>query len=175
MFSDPVKIVEQCGVLPGMDVVDLGVGSGHYSMALAKALLSSGRVYAVDVQKEMLVRLKNQANREGFYNIEIIWGDVEKPGGTKLRDFSVDFAILGNTLFQFDDRKSAVQEIKRILKPGGLVAVVDWTDSFGGIGPEAKAVVKKEQAVELFEKAGMHLDKEISAGSHHYGLLFKKL
>src|SRR3989344_4602935 len=117
MFSDPVKIVEQCGVLPGMDIADLGSGSGHYTMAMAKALLSSGRVYAIDVQKDLL------------------------------------------------------DEIRRILKPGGRAVVVDWTDSFGGIGPKQEAVVKKEKALEMFEKAGMHLDKEISAGAHHYGLL----
>ena len=161
--------------MPGMDIADLGSGSGHYTMAMAKALLSSGRVYAIDVQKDLLVKLKNQANREGFYNVEIIWGDVEKAGGTKLRDFSVDLVILGNTLFQIENKKNIVDEIRRILKPGGRAVVVDWTDSFGGIGPKQEAVVKKEKALEMFEKAGMHLDKEISAGAHHYGLLFKKL
>ena len=52
---------------------------------------------------------------------------------------------------------------------------MDWADSFGGIGPQPKMVVKKETAMTMFDKAGFHLDKEISAGSHHYGMIYKKL
>jgi hypothetical protein len=61
------------------------------------------------------------------------------------------------------------------LKVGGRALVVDWSDSFGGIGPEPKKVVTKIAAQEMFEKNGFHLDREINAGSHHYGLIFKKL
>jgi arsenite methyltransferase len=175
MFSDPQKVIESSGILPGMDIADLGSGSGHYSMAAAKALLSSGRVYAIDAQKELLSKLKNNANGEGLHNVEVIWGDIEKPNGTKLRDSSVDMAFLCNVLFQLEDKSNIGKEIVRILKPGGRVLVVDWADSFGGIGPKPNMVVKKEKAMEMFEKLGFHMDKEIKAGAHHYGLIYKKL
>jgi len=175
MFSDPQKNVEQCGIQAGMEIADLGAGSGFYTISAAKALISTGRVYAVDAQKDLLTKIKNTAVSQGLYNVEGIWGDIEKPNGTHLREGSIDLALLSNILFQLDDKQATMNEVKRILKVGGRALVVDWSDSFGGIGPEPKKVVTKIAAQEMFEKNGFHLDREINAGSHHYGLIFKKL
>lgn len=175
MFSDPEKIVEQCGIQVGMEIADLGAGSGFYTVAAAKALISTGRVYAVDLQKDLLTKIKNTAVSQGFYNVEIIWGDIEKPNGTHLRDGTIDLAFLTNILFQLDHKQDALNEVKRILKPGGRVLVVEWSDSFGGLGPEPKKIVPQMLTQEMFEKIGFHSDREIDAGSHHYGLIFKKL
>ena len=175
MFSDPLKNIEQCRIQPGMEIADIGSGSGFYTLGAAKALLSTGRVYAIDIQKDLLTKIKNQAAREGLYNVEVIWGDVEKPGGTRLRDASIDLAFLSTILFQLENKKIAVEEVKRILKPGGRVMVIDWADSFGGIGPKPDTVVKKDYVMDLFEKEGFHLEREISVGAHHYGLIYKKL
>ncbi|MBI4155772.1 MAG: class I SAM-dependent methyltransferase [Candidatus Zambryskibacteria bacterium] len=175
MFSDPEKVIEQCGIQAGMTIADLGAGSGRYSMAAAKALASTGKVYAIDVQKDLLSKLKNLAVREGLYNIEVIWGDIDKVNGTKLREASIDLALLCNILFQIESKENIVKEIKRILKPHGRVLVVDWTDSFGGLGPKPEAVVKKETTKEMFQKTGFHLDREIFAGAYHYGMIMKKL
>lgn len=175
MFSDPAKNIQSAGIQAGMAIADLGAGSGFYSLAAAKALMSTGIVYAVDAQKDLLSKIKNNAVREGLYNVEVIWGDIEKLGGTHLRDASVDLALVCNVLFQVEDKKGLLAEVKRILNPGGRVMVVDWTDSFGGIGPHRDAIVKKEAAMDLFEHNGFHLDREITAGQHHYGMIYKKL
>ena len=175
MFSDPVQNIEQCGIQVGQDIADFGSGSGHYSMAAARALLSTGRVYAIDAQKDLLTKLKNTATREGLYNIEVVWGDIEKPNGAKLRDASVDLVLICNLLFQLEDKAATIQEAKRILKPGGRILIVDWSSSFGGIGPKPEDVIKKDKVATMLEKNGFSLDKEISAGAHHYGLIYKKL
>jgi arsenite methyltransferase len=175
MFSHPVTIVEQCGIQAGQEIAEFGSGSGHYSMEVSKALMSTGRVYAVDVQKDLLTKLKNEASRAGLHNIEVIWGNIEKVGGTKLRDSSLDMVFLCNVMFQVEDKKSTMAEIKRVLKPSGKVVLVDWSESFGGIGPTPLMVFGKNEATTLFEKNGFHPEKEISAGSHHYGFIFKKL
>jgi ubiquinone/menaquinone biosynthesis C-methylase UbiE len=175
MFSDPQKNIEQCGIQAGMEIADLGAGSGFYTIAAAKALISTGRVYAVDAQKDLITKIKNSAVAQGLYNVEVIWGDIEKSSGTHLAESSIDLALLSNILFQLEDKQEMINEVKRILKPGGRVLVVDWSDSFGGIGPKPDKVVLKTVTVEMFEKNGFHLDREIDAGSHHYGIIFKKL
>lgn len=177
MFSDPGKIVAECGIQAGMDIADFGSGSGHYSMSAAKALMSTGRVYAIDIQKDLLTKLKNHAVKEGVYNIEVIWGDVEKENGTKLKDASINIVFITNLFFQVDEKDDVLKEAKRILKPNGRVVFVEWVDSFGGIGPKQKSVFKKEKAVPFFEKMGFHMEKDISkyTGEHHYGFIFKKL
>ena len=175
MFSDPVKNIEQCGIVVGESIVDIGAGSGFYTIAAAKALASTGQVYAIDAQKDLLTKLKNQATSEGLYNVEVIWGDIEKLNGTHLKDGTMDLVLLCNVLFQVENKSDTLKEIKRILSPRGRMLVVDWTDAFGGIGPHVNAVVSKETALALCEKEGFSLDHEISAGSHHYGMIFKKL
>ncbi len=175
MFSDPVKNIEALGIQAGMNIVDLGAGSGFYTRACAKALISTGKVFAVDAQKDLLTQLKNTATREGLYNVEVVWGDIEKLNGTHLRDSSMDIAILSNVLFQVSDRSVTLREAKRVLIPGGRLLLIDWADSFGGIGPKPALLFNKITATELCEKEGFSVEREIDAGSHHYGLLLKKL
>ena len=174
-FSDPKKNIEQCTITQGMIIADLGAGSGFYSIEAAKALNASGRVYAVDVQKDLLARLKNNAQKQGLHNVEVIWGDIEKVGGTHIKDNSIDLVMICNLMFQLGDKKTAVAEIKRILASGGRVLVVDWSDSFGGIGPGKGHVFSKADAESFFESQGFSKEREIQAGSHHYGFLYKKL
>lgn len=175
MFSDPQKNIEQCSIQAGMEIADLGSGSGLYTLFAARALVSTGKVYAIDINKDLLTRLKNQAVKEGLYNVEVIWGDVDKLNGTKLRDYSVDLVLLCNIYFQMENKNEAIKEVKRILKPGGRLLMIDWADSFGGLGPKSDKIVTKTVAMETMQKEGFHLDREISAGAHHYGLIYKKL
>lgn len=175
MFSDPKKNVEQCGIQAGMVIADFGSGSGFYSIEAAKALGGTGRVYAIDVQKDLLVRLHTHAHAEHIHNIDVIWGDIEHVGGTKIADGKIDLVFMCNILFQVQDKKSCVTEAKRLLVPGGRIVVVDWAESFGGIGPHTDQIVSKESALSLFESLGFSKEREISGGAHHYGIIFKKL
>lgn len=174
MFSDPQKNIDQFGLGAGSYVADFGAGSGFYTFAAARAVGSGGRVYAVDVQKDLLTKIKNQAQLISVNNVDIVWADIENLGGTKLRDQSIDAVIAANIFFQLDNKEGACREIKRILKKNGRVLVVDWSSSFGGMGPESSSVFDHSKARELFEKNDFTLDKDITAGAQHYGLIFRK-
>jgi len=156
-------------------VVDFGAGSGAYVFAIAKRLENTGHVYAVDIQQDLLRRIKNDAHRAGFRNVEIVWGDLEHPGGSKIADRHADLVLISNLLFQVEDKRAVLEEARRILKLTGRLAVIDWSDSFGGIGPRKRDVVKKEQAVELCEASGFEVVQEFSAGAHHYGLIARPI
>jgi len=174
VFLDPKKNINQLKIGENMKVADFGAGSGFYSIEMAKELKGEGVVYAIDVQKELLEKIKSTAEKEDLTNIEIIWGDIEKIGGSKLADYSIDIVILSNILFQVEDKNNLLEEIKRVLKQKGQVLVVDWEDSFGGIGPEPGSVFSKESAKNLFEDNNFALEKEFSAGDNHYGFIFIK-
>jgi ubiquinone/menaquinone biosynthesis C-methylase UbiE len=179
-FSDPQTILDRFGVHEGQVIADLGAGSGFYSIAAAKMVGRSGTVYAIEVQEEVLRRLANHAHHERAVNIHSIHADMEQLGGTKIADRTVDSALVCNVLFQVEDKPGFLAEVKRILKPGGRVLVVDWADSFGGTGPQPQYVVKPEKARELFAAGGFTevpaLSASISgsAGDHHYALVFRK-
>ncbi len=173
-FSKPQEIILQMGLRDGMRVVDIGSGVGHYALAAAPIVGEEGRIYAVDVQEAVLKSLKREAVEHGFSNISTIWGDIENQFGTKLKGEVVDAVIIANTLFQLDDKNAAVTEIKRILKPGGIVLVVDWAGCYNSIGPEENRVVEEHVAERLFIDARFHKEKAFRAGPHHYALVFKK-
>ena len=175
MFSDPEKNIEQFDLGKGSYVADFGAGTGFYSFAAARAVGPMGRVYAIDVQKDLLEKLKNEAkDARHLMNIEIVWADLDNLGGTRLRDSSMDAVIIANTLFQIEKKDNTCLEIKRILKSGGRVLLVDWTSSFGNMGPHPKDVLSEEDAKKLFSKCGFKEDREISAGAQHYGIIFRK-
>ncbi len=179
MFADPNKIINQFDLHAGMSVADLGAGTGALSFAAAEKVkggdgLRVGKIYSIEVQKELLHRIKKEAEEKHLTNIEIIWANIEKKGGTKLADHSCDAAIISNVFFQVEDRAGFMAETKRILKPEGRVLLVDWADSFSSMGPSQDMVITKETAQALFAKNGFISEKEIDAGSHHYGIIFRK-
>ncbi len=171
MFSDPSSNLAKLGINDGMRVVDLGAGSGFYSFETAKRVGTSGRVYAVDVQKDLLERLRSAGANQGLRNIEVIWGNAEKIGGTKLREGIADRVIASNVLSQIEKPDSFVLEIKRILKPDGKVLLIDWSE-VSNLSP--KHTVPATTARVLFEKSGFKLDQSFDAGDHHYGMVFMR-
>lgn len=175
-FSDPQTILQAAALREGVRVGDFGTGSGHYAHAAARIVGERGRVFAVDIQKDLLARLKKHAGEEKLRNIEVVWGDIDEVNGSRLAPDSLDFVILANVLFQVEHRKQAALEAARVLKPGGRVLVVDWESSFGGMGPRAGDVLAKRDVEELLEGAGFTRERDISerAGDHHYALVFKK-
>ena len=173
-FSEPQKIVDDFGIREGLTVADLGAGTGFYSVAAAKSVGEHGKVYAVDIQQELLSRIKTVAHDNHLKNIEIVHGDIEHPGGTRLADGLADVAIAANVLFQLEKKENFAREAFRIMKSGARLLLIDWSDSFGGLGPQPEFVVTAPMARELFEKSGFNFASGIVAGDHHYGLIFRK-
>lgn len=175
MLSQPDKNINQLHVDPGMIVADLGAGTGHYSILLAERVGPSGKVYAVDIQKDLLTKLQSEAKAKGIENITLVWGDLDEVNGTTLKESSVDRVVVANTFFQIEDKDSFMKEVHRILKTKGLLLLVEWKDSFNGIGPHSEHIVRSDVARTLFEDAGFVLEKEINVGDYQYGMIFKEI
>lgn len=172
-FAHPARNVVMLEIEPGATVADFGAGSGHYTLELARAVGERGHVYAVDVQPDLLRRIKNEAGRQSLQNIEIIVGDISRRHGTKLRDRSVDMVLMSNILFQTEHKEAALSEGHRILKPGGRLAIIDWSERALGIGPSPRHVYKREEALRDARACNFHFIDHFPAGAHHYGLLFE--
>ena len=151
-----------------MTVVDFGAGSGHYINPAAKLVGENGRVYAVDVQKDLLAAIKSNAEKNGFKNVEIIWTDLEKIESTRLADNSVDKIIISNILFQLEDKETVAREAMRVLKKGGDAAIIEWNELKGG------RQLSKTDCEKIFKETGFNKEKEFEAGDSHYGIIFHK-
>lgn len=177
MFLNPEKIISKLGLLEGHKVADFGAGNGVYSVLSAKKVGLTGRVYAIEVHRELVTTIRNLFKKEGVEKTtEVIWADFEKLLGTKIKDEIIDRAILANTLFLLPDKKGALMEIKRVMKPGSKIMLIDWSDSFDNMGPVPDMVVTSEMARELFEKNGFRFVENVDgAGDHHYGMIFERI
>jgi len=173
MFSSPEQNILKLGLTEGMRIADFGAGTGFYSKACSTRVGPSGKVFAIEVQKDLVKKLETELRNWGISNVECIWGDIERRGGTKLSDNSIDVVIISNVLSLTEDKIGMIEEAGRVLKKGGKVLLIDWTYSFSSDGPKAENLVNEDKARELFEKRGFKLDERINVGANHYGIIFK--
>lgn len=170
----PPQMLEACHLQMSDTVADFGAGSGFMAKALS-SIVTNGNVFAIEINRDLVSRIDHEAKDNGLKNLHPMWGDIEIIGGSKLADESVDFVVLSNILFQLDDKNGALKEAYRVLKPGGRILVVDWSESFAGLGPTNQRVFSKEQAETLMSKDGFtKLSDNLPAGEHHYAIIFKK-
>lgn len=172
MFSNPEKNVAQLGLKEGMKVADFGAGTGLYSKAASFRVGTEGKVYAIEVQKDLVKKLESEVKNWGSSNIECIWGDIESKNGTKIADHTMDAVIVSNVLFQVEDKSGLIDEAKRVLKNDGKILLIDWSESFGGMGPSPDHVINSQKATELFTSRGFKFLENIVVSDHHYGIIF---
>lgn len=116
-------LVKSLKLKPDMVVADIGAGSGVISFLMVDQLGENGRVMAVDVQDEMLDRLKKRAAKRGIKNIVPVKGTQKSPN---LKPASVDLAIMVDVYHEFEFPYEMLREIAKSLKPGGRVAFVEY-------------------------------------------------
>ena len=109
-FLKPNEILNNLELSNDMIAADFGCGTGGWAIPLAKKL-EEGKVYALDIQEEMLSALKSHAQLEKIYNIETRLCDLETENGSGLPENSLDLALLTNILFQIEDKKIVLQEM----------------------------------------------------------------
>ena len=173
MFAHPKDHIEFLDLDQGMKVLDVGSGAGHHAIELARAGGSTGKVFALDVQKELLARIRKEAAEARLHNVEIVWGDIEKRGGTRLQDGVCDRVLVSNVIFQLDHKLQAIEEMKRVLKPAGRVMIIDWKDAMGHEA-HAKMIVTPVEMEHMWTSAGFTKERDFDAGSHHYGIIMRK-
>jgi len=173
-FVEPGVVSTHFHLNAGDTVADFGAGSGYFMEVLAVLVGKEGVVYACEIQKELSIKLGETARSKGLSQVRPMWGDVEDVGGSKIPDGELDAAIVVNTFFQFEDKATALKEILRTLRNGGKLFIVDWSESFGGLGPQPGHVVSEADAKALAEQEGFVFDTSFDAGDHHYGLALRK-
>ncbi|OGD78109.1 MAG: hypothetical protein A2Y64_02755 [Candidatus Coatesbacteria bacterium RBG_13_66_14] len=123
LFYPPRKIVAELGAQAGMRALEVGPGHGTYSLAVARRLGETGKLVAVDIQPEIIERLKRRLEREGVKNVEARTADVNN---LPFPDRAFDLVYLMMVLGEIPDHLGALREFKRVLKPDGRLAVQEW-------------------------------------------------
>lgn len=174
-FVIPEVVVSHFHLHEGDVVADFGAGVGYFIPTLSRLVGSDGRVVACEIQKNLVEKVGTMVRQNGLSNVQALWCDFEVKNGISLKDDSINVGVLVNTFFQIDDKATAIAEFRRVLLPGGVINVIDWSESYSGIGPAPDQVVDKKTTCDWFESEFFVLEREYPAGSHHYGLTFRLL
>lgn len=121
--ENPKKLLEDLKITPGSIIADIGAGSGYYSFKMAKLTGDSGKVLAVDIQKEMLDIIKARSKKESVTNVEPILGGETDP---KLADNSVDLILMVDVYHEFSKPYEMTEKMVKALKPGGRLIFVEF-------------------------------------------------
>ena len=173
-FINPKKILENIGLAAGMFVADFGCGHGYFALPAAKIAGEQGKIFAVDVLAEALEAVKSQAQLQGALNIEVMRGDLEVTGGSKIGTEAVDMVLLHNVLFQSQKKMEILREAKRVLKAGGRLELIEWRPEKNTFGPKEGWRLAVPEAKKLAGDEGFNFEREFDAGEYHFGLIFVK-
>ena len=166
-WQDPEAILEQIDIKPDYVAVDLGCGSGFFTVPLSGKVR---KVYGIDIQKEMLDFLEQKIRNLKIGNIETLLSTKDV---IPLETETVDLLITANTLHEFHDKLRIINEIHRVLKTGAQAVVIDFKKEDTGNGPPVAIRVAQDTAEKLFEEHGFAVVKSRQL-QYHYLLVFRK-
>ena len=124
-IQPPEQLIKRSGIKRGMQVLDLGCGSGAFTPFIARTVGEKGKVYALDIQADMLEQLENKLSmpeNKDIRNIKVIEGNAYK---LPFEDNSLDVVNMVTVLQEIPDRNRALREVNRVLKPAGVLAVTE--------------------------------------------------
>jgi len=167
-------LAQTLGMKNGDRVADLGAGGGLFTLQAARLVGDQGEVYAVDIMKTSLSDIESKARMANLYNIKTVWSDIEILGATKIPEATLDYVLLVNTLFQSNDPKKMLQEATRLLKTGGKMLIIDWSDTNSKLGPHSDKRIDPNNISSQALGIRLKLEQQFIAGQYHFGLVFVK-
>ena len=173
MFLRPGEIIqhlrEKKYILSSMKGADFGCGSGYFTILLAKEVGPDGKIYAIDIDKEVLKEAQEFANQFDIRNIKFLHQDLEINSG--LESNSVDFVFISQVLYQSDKPENIIQEAKRILKNNGYLIILEpqrENPLFTG-----QKIKHPQEITQIIEKENFKI-VEIEQSSNYYLIVSQK-
>jgi ubiquinone/menaquinone biosynthesis C-methylase UbiE len=169
-MEKPEIVIDAMNLKDGDQVADIGAGTGFFSRRLAQAVAPSGKVYAEEIQPQMLRLLEQHSAEEGIKNIVSVLGTDTDP---RLPRGHFDWVLLVDVYHEFQDPQAMLAKIRACLKPGGRVALVEYRlegDTAKHISIEHRMSV--EQVLKEWNPAGFELMETVETLPTQHLFLF---
>jgi ubiquinone/menaquinone biosynthesis C-methylase UbiE len=153
-WQQPQRVIAALGIKPGHSVADIGAGTGYFSVRLARAA-GAPTVYAADIEPSMVAYLKGRAAKEGLANLHAVQAGAEGPN----LPAPVDTILIVDTFHHIPNRVAYFTALKRSLKPGGTLAIVDFRKDSPS-GPPVEFRFTPEQISAELGQAGFELAEQ---------------
>ncbi|MGD2097094.1 MAG: methyltransferase domain-containing protein [Desulfobacterales bacterium] len=171
---DTVKFFQELDLKEGTIFLDVACGRGAYSLAAAEIIGSNGQVYAVDLWQEGIVILKDEAASKKIQNIKSFVSDVALH--IPVEDDRVDVCLMATVLHDFVGDKvdrAVMKEIARVIKPKGVLAIVEFCKKDGPPGPPKPVRLSPEEVDQMLSPYGFQQKRYTEIGPDNYLQIFK--
>ncbi|MCF8143330.1 MAG: methyltransferase domain-containing protein [Deltaproteobacteria bacterium] len=168
-WQKPDQVIEALQIPEGAVIADIGAGGGYFTERFSNQVGKRGHVYAVDVQDVMIGLLKKRVKDRNLENVTVIKGKFETP---MLPCHAMDIAFFSSVYKEIDDRIQYMKEVRRSLKPGGQVAIIEFYRDRGLLGPELADRLSETQVIDEMRSAGFVLIQRFDFLPKEYFLLF---
>jgi ubiquinone/menaquinone biosynthesis C-methylase UbiE len=160
--------MDHLGIAEGSLVADLGAGGGWFTIRLARRVGPNGRVYAQDIQPEMIGAIKRRVEKEELKNVSFVLGTPLDP---QLPD-PVDVVLIVDAYHEMEQPQTLLRNVRKSLKPGGRVGIVEFSTDGHGPGPSMDERVDPERVIRDAEAAGLRLESRGNFLRYQYLLEF---
>jgi len=150
------EVLAKLALKPGMVVADIGAGSGLFSRPLAKAVAPSGRVYAVDIQQDLLNYIDKRDNDENIPNVQTVLGQFDDP---KLPTRNVDLAFINDVLHHIQHRAVYLKALGGYIQPNGRIAIIEMNEDDPNTPHknQPELLVSRDEILQWMSDAGFKL------------------
>lgn len=169
-WQQPGKIMDVLGVGDASVVVDLGAGSGWFTIRLANRVGPNGLVYAEDIQKPMIQAIKVRLDRLGLKNVMTVLGTATDPHLPK----PVDAVLICDAYHEMEQPVALLTNVAKSLTPMARIGIVDFTKDGGGPGPAMEERVDPDRVIRDAQAAGLVLRSRETFLKYQYMLVFEK-
>jgi precorrin-6B methylase 2 len=167
----PALLLQELALTPGMTVADIGAGTGYYTWQLAKKVGPGGRVYAVDVQPQMIAMLDSQMAKRGVRNVVSVLGSETT---VKLPAASVDLAIMVDVYHELAYPAEVLDSIVAALKPGGRVVFVEYRAEDPAVAIKPLHKMSETQIRREATAHGLTWERSIKSLPIQHAIVFRK-
>jgi ubiquinone/menaquinone biosynthesis C-methylase UbiE len=156
---------------PGDVVADIGAGSGIFEAPLAQAVSPGGKVYAVDIQQDLVDHITQRAGELHLSNVQGVLGKFTDPA---LPAKNVDLAFINDVLHHIQDRQTYLKNLAGYLKPAGRIAVIEFVPALGSHKDQPELQVSEQQGAALMAAAGFKPVEKVQLFQEKWFVIYGK-
>jgi ubiquinone/menaquinone biosynthesis C-methylase UbiE len=168
-YQKPQEVMTALGIKPGEVIADIGAGSGYFTFRLAHHVGGKGKIYAVDVSPDMILHINRRIRELNVSNVVSLLSDPDDP---LLPDHSIDRFFFSESWHHIENQTKYLALMKRMLKPGGEVVMIDFQKKDLPLGPPLQMKIGREDLIKQMESHGFRIRKEYTFLPYHYFLIF---
>lgn len=164
---DPMGTLRRIGLGENDAICDIGAGSGIFTVAAAQ--ITREKVYALEIDDKMLDIIAAKADSIAASNIEPVRVEGDR---LELTDQSVDLVIMVTVLHEILNTDALLKEVKRMLKKGGRIMVIEFHKSETPMGPPESHRIDRKETVKIIEDFGFSITEDFDLGENFYCVIF---